>query len=44
MTLLIILLKELMLTEGFINDKNWQLNKVYIISTNKKNNTRKLFK
>ena len=25
-------------TEGFIKDKNWQLNKVYIISTNKKNN------
>jgi lipopolysaccharide export system permease protein len=25
-------------TEGFIKDKNWQLNKVYIISSNKKNN------
>ena len=25
-------------SEGFIKDKNWQLNKVYIISTNKKNN------
>jgi len=24
--------------EGFINEKNWQLNKVYIISVNKKNN------
>jgi len=24
--------------EGFIKDKNWQLNKVYIISVNKKNN------
>ena len=24
--------------EGFIKDKNWQLNKVYIISSNKKNN------
>ncbi len=25
-------------TEGFIKDKNWQLNKVHIISLNKKNN------
>ena len=25
-------------TEGFIKDKNWQLNKVHIISSNKKNN------
>jgi len=24
--------------EGFINEKNWELNKVYIISVNKKNN------
>ncbi len=25
-------------TDGFIKDKNWQLNKVYIVSSNKKNN------
>ena len=31
-------IKRIDATEGFIKDKNWQLNKVYIISTNKKNN------
>jgi lipopolysaccharide export system permease protein len=31
-------IKRINATEGFIKDKNWQLNKVYIISTNKKNN------
>jgi len=30
-------IKRIDATEGFIKDKNWQLNKVYIISTNKKN-------
>ena len=31
-------IKRIDATEGFIKDKNWQLNKVYIISANKKNN------
>jgi lipopolysaccharide export system permease protein len=31
-------IKRIDAAEGFIKDKNWQLNKVYIISTNKKNN------
>ena len=31
-------IKRIDATEGFINDKNWQLNKVYIISSIKKNN------
>ena len=31
-------IKRIDATEGFIKDKNWQLNKVCIISTNKKNN------
>ena len=31
-------IKRIDATEGFIKEKNWQLNKVYIISTNKKNN------
>ena len=31
-------IKRIDATEGFIKDKNWQLNKVYIISINKKNN------
>jgi lipopolysaccharide export system permease protein len=31
-------IKRIDATEGFIKDKNWQLNKVYIISSNKKNN------
>ena len=31
-------IKRIDATEGFINDKNWQLNKVHIISSNKKNN------
>ena len=31
-------IKRIDATERFIKDKNWQLNKVYIISTNKKNN------
>ena len=31
-------IKRIDASEGFIKDKNWQLNKVYIISTNKKNN------
>ena len=31
-------IKRIDASEGFINDKNWQLNKVYIISLNKKNN------
>ena len=30
-------IKRIDATEGFIKDKNWQLNKVYIISANKKN-------
>jgi lipopolysaccharide export system permease protein len=31
-------IKRIDATEGFIKDKNWQLNKVYIISSNIKNN------
>jgi lipopolysaccharide export system permease protein len=31
-------IKRIDATEGIIKDKNWQLNKVYIISVNKKNN------
>jgi lipopolysaccharide export system permease protein len=31
-------IKRIDATEGFIKDKNWQLNKVHIISSNKKNN------
>jgi lipopolysaccharide export system permease protein len=31
-------IKRIDATEGIINDKNWQLNKVHIISSNKKNN------
>jgi len=31
-------IKRIDATEGFIKDKNWLLNKVYIISSNKKNN------
>ena len=31
-------IKRIDATEGFIKDKNWQLNKVYIITSNKKNN------
>jgi lipopolysaccharide export system permease protein len=31
-------IKRIDATEGIIKDKNWQLNKVYIISSNKKNN------
>ena len=31
-------IKRIDATEGFIKDKNWQLNKVHIISANKKNN------
>ena len=31
-------IKRIDAAEGFIKDKNWQLNKVYIISSNKKNN------
>ena len=31
-------IKRIDATEGFIKDKNWQLNKVHIISLNKKNN------
>ena len=31
-------IKRIDATEGFIKDKNWQLNKVYIISSNKKSN------
>jgi lipopolysaccharide export system permease protein len=31
-------IKRIDATEGLIKDKNWQLNKVYIISSNKKNN------
>jgi lipopolysaccharide export system permease protein len=31
-------IKRIDASEGFIKDKNWQLNKVYIISSNKKNN------
>jgi lipopolysaccharide export system permease protein len=30
--------------EGFINNKNWELNKVYIITANKKNNKENYFK
>jgi lipopolysaccharide export system permease protein len=36
-------IKRIDATEGFIKDKNWQLNKVYIISTNKKNNNENYF-
>jgi lipopolysaccharide export system permease protein len=32
-------IKRIDATEGFIKDKNWQLNKVYIIFSNKKNNS-----
>ena len=32
-------IKRIDASEGFIKDKNWQLNKVYIISSNKKNNS-----
>jgi lipopolysaccharide export system permease protein len=31
-------IKRIDATDGFIKDKNWQLNKVYIVSSNKKNN------
>ena len=31
-------IKRIDANDGIINEKNWQLNKVYIISTNKKNN------
>jgi lipopolysaccharide export system permease protein len=31
-------IKRIDATEGFIKDKNWELNKVHIISSNKKNN------
>jgi len=31
-------IKRIDATEGFIKDKNWQLNKVHIITSNKKNN------
>ena len=31
-------IKRIDASDGIINEKNWQLNKVYIISTNKKNN------
>jgi lipopolysaccharide export system permease protein len=31
-------IKRIDATEGFVKDKNWQLNKVHIISSNKKNN------
>ena len=30
--------------EGFINNKNWELNKVYIVTANKKNNKENYFK
>jgi len=36
-------IKRIDATDGFIKDKNWQLNKVYIVSSNKKNNKENFF-